>query len=64
LLETAPASPQAEASALPKAPQTPLPPMAQEIPAEPEQFPAPVQGVRHEASACTQLCYLLLTNHS
>jgi hypothetical protein len=64
LPETAPASPQVEASALPRAPQTPLPPAAQEIPPEPEQVPAPVQGIRHEASACTQLCYLLLTNHS
>jgi hypothetical protein len=44
--------------------QTPLPPVVQEIPSEPEQVPAPVQGIRHEASACTQLCYLLLTNHS
>jgi hypothetical protein len=64
LPETAPASPQVEASALPRAPQTPLPPVAQEIPPEPEQVPAPVQGIRHEASACTQLCYLLSTNHS
>jgi hypothetical protein len=38
--------------------------VAQEIPSEPEQVPAPVQGIRHEASACTQLSYLLLTNHS
>jgi hypothetical protein len=49
---------------LPRAPQTPFPPVAQEIPHEPEQVPAPVQGIRHEVSACTQLCYLLLINHS
>jgi hypothetical protein len=49
---------------LPRAPQTPLPPVAQEIPPEPEQVSAPVQGIRHEASTCTLLCYLLLTNHS
>jgi hypothetical protein len=64
LPETAPATPQVEASALSRAPQTPLPPVAQEIPPKPEQVLAPVQGIRHEASACTQLCYLLLTNHS
>jgi hypothetical protein len=64
LPKTAPASPQAEALALPRAPQTTLPPVVQEIPSEPEQVPAPVQGIRREASACTQLCYLLLTNHS
>jgi hypothetical protein len=28
--------------------------VAQEIPSEPEQVPAPVQGIRHEASTCTQ----------
>jgi hypothetical protein len=38
--------------------------VAQKIPPETEQILAPVQGIRHEASACTQLCYLLLTNHS
>jgi hypothetical protein len=64
LLETAPASPQVEASALPRAPQTPLPLVAQEVPPEPEQIPAPVQRIRHEVSACTQLCHLLLINHS
>jgi hypothetical protein len=64
LPETAPAPSQAEASALPKAPQAPLPTVAQEIPPEPEQIPAPVQGIRHEASACTELCHFLLTNHS
>jgi hypothetical protein len=42
LPETAPASPQVAASALPRAPQTPLPPVAQEIPLEPEQVPVPV----------------------
>jgi hypothetical protein len=36
LLETAPASPQVEASTLPRAPQTPLPSVAQEIPLEPK----------------------------
>jgi hypothetical protein len=61
---TAPASPQVEASALPRALQTPLPPATQEVPPEPEQIPAPVQGIRHEVSTCTQLCYLLLINHS
>jgi hypothetical protein len=44
--------------------QFPLPPVAQEVPPEPEQVPAPVQGIRHEVSICTQLCYLLLINHS
>jgi hypothetical protein len=64
LPETAPAPSQEVASALPRAPQAPLPPVAQEIPPEPEQIPAPVQGIRHEASACTELCHFLLTNHS
>jgi hypothetical protein len=64
LPETVPASPQVEASALPRAPQTPLPPVAQETPPEPEQVPPLAQGIRHEASTCTQLCYLLLTNHA
>jgi hypothetical protein len=53
----APVSLQVEASALPRAPQTPTPPVAQEIPPEPERDPAPVQGIRHEASACAQFCY-------
>jgi hypothetical protein len=44
---------------LPITPQTPLPPVAQEVPPKPEQVPNPVQGIRHEVSACTQLCYLL-----
>jgi hypothetical protein len=48
---------------LPRTPQTSLPLVAQEIPPEPEQVPDPVQGFRHEVSACTQLCYLLLINH-
>jgi hypothetical protein len=61
---TTPASPQVEASALPRTPQTPLPLVAREIPLEPEQIPAPVQEIRHEVSTCTQLCYLLLINHS
>jgi hypothetical protein len=38
--------------------------VAQETPSEPEQVPSPTQGIRHEASTCTQLCYFLLTNHS
>jgi hypothetical protein len=38
--------------------------VAQELSPEPEQVPAPIQGIRHEASACTQLCYLLSTTHS
>jgi hypothetical protein len=46
--ETAPAPFQTEASALPRAPQTPLSPVAQEIPPETEQNLAPVQEVRHE----------------
>jgi hypothetical protein len=49
---------------LPRALQTPFPPVTQETPLEPEQVPALVQGIRHEVSACTQLCYLLLINHS
>jgi hypothetical protein len=49
---------------LPRAPQTPFPPVTQEIPPEPEQVPAPIQGIRHEVSACTQLYYLLLIIHS
>jgi hypothetical protein len=64
LPENAPASPQVEASALPRAPQTPLPLVAQETLPESEQVLPSVQGIRHKASACTQLCYLLLTNHS
>jgi hypothetical protein len=48
---------------LPRTSQTPLPPVAQEIPLEPEQVPPPVQGIRHEVSACTKLCHLLLINH-
>jgi hypothetical protein len=49
---------------LPRTPQTPLPLVTQEIPPEPEQLPVPIQGIRHEVSASTQLCYLLLINHS
>jgi hypothetical protein len=60
LLGNAPVSPQAEASALSRAPQTPTPPVAQEIPSEPEQNLAPVQGIRHEVSTRAQFCYLLL----
>jgi hypothetical protein len=64
LPETAPTPFQVEASALPRAPQTSLPSVAQETPSKPEQVPPPTQGTRHEASTCTQLCYFLLTNHS
>jgi hypothetical protein len=64
LPENAPASPQVEASALPRAPQTPTPPVCQETPPEPEQVLPQIQGIRHEASACTQFCYPFLMNHS
>jgi hypothetical protein len=53
LPENIPASPQVGTSALPRA----IPPVAQEIPPEPEQDLAPIQGIRHEASICTQFCY-------
>jgi hypothetical protein len=56
LPETAPAPSQTEASALPRAPPSPV---AQETPLETEQNLAPVQEVRHEVNTCTQLCYLL-----
>jgi hypothetical protein len=49
---------------LPETPQTPLPLVAQEIPLEPGQATAPIQVIRHEVSAGTQLCYLLSINHS
>jgi hypothetical protein len=61
LLGNAPISPQTKASALPRAPQTPAPAVAQEIPSEPEQNLAPVQGIRHEVSTRAQFCYLLLS---
>jgi hypothetical protein len=51
--ETAPAPFQTETSALPRAPQTPLSPVVQEIRPETEQNLAPVQEVRHEVSRCT-----------
>jgi hypothetical protein len=38
--------------------------VAQEIPPEPEQVPVPFQGIRHQASTCTQFCYPFLMNHS
>jgi hypothetical protein len=38
---------------LPRAPQTPLSPVAQEIPAEPEQNLALAQEIGHEVSTCT-----------
>jgi hypothetical protein len=38
---------------LPRAPQTPLSSVAQEIPPEPEQNLAPAQEIRHEVSTCT-----------
>jgi hypothetical protein len=53
--------PQAEAPALPMAPQTPAPPVVQEIPSKPEQNLAPVQGVKHEVSTRAQFCYPLLS---
>jgi hypothetical protein len=48
--ETISASPQAEASALPRAPQTPLPSVVQEIPSELEQVPPQFRelGMRQE----------------
>jgi hypothetical protein len=49
---------------LPRTPQTPLPLVAQEIPPEHEQVPTSIQGIRHEVSTGTQLCYPLLINHS
>jgi hypothetical protein len=49
---------------LPRTPQTSLPLVAQEIPPELEQVPTPIQGIRHEVSARSQFCYLLLINHS
>jgi hypothetical protein len=49
---TVPTSPQVEASALPRETQTPLLPVAQETPLEPEQVLPPAQGIRHEANAC------------
>jgi hypothetical protein len=58
----APVSCQVEASALPRAPQTPTPPIAQEIPPASEQNPAPVQGIQHEVSTHAQFCYPLLFN--
>jgi hypothetical protein len=57
--ETVPAPSQTEASALPRVPQTPLSPVAQEIAPETEQNLASVQEVRHEVSTCTLLCHLL-----
>jgi hypothetical protein len=58
LPETAPVSLEAESSTLPRAPQTPAPPVVQEIPSEFEQNLAPVQGIRHEVSTCAQFCCL------
>jgi hypothetical protein len=48
---------------LPRTLQTLLPLVAQEIPPEPEQVHVPIQGIRHEVSAGTQLCYLPLINY-
>jgi hypothetical protein len=50
LPETVPAPFQTEASALPRAPPSPV---AQEIAPKTEQNLAPVQEVRHELSTCT-----------
>jgi hypothetical protein len=49
---------------LPRIPQTPLQLAAQETSPEPEQASVPIQGIRHEVSAGTQICYLLSINHS
>jgi hypothetical protein len=49
---------------LPRTPQTPLQLVAHETSPEPEQVPAPIQGIRHEVSVGIQLCYLLSINHS
>jgi hypothetical protein len=48
---------------LPRTPQIPLQLVAQAIPLEPEQASAPIQGIMHEASVGTLLCYLLSINH-
>jgi hypothetical protein len=48
---------------LPRAPQTPLPPVVQEVPPEPEQIPPPVQEIKHEVSVSIQSCNPLLINH-
>jgi hypothetical protein len=53
MLEILPVPSQTEASALPRVPQAPLSPVAQEIPPETEQNLALVQEVRHEVSRCT-----------
>jgi hypothetical protein len=50
LPETAPSLSQTEASALPRAPPSPV---VQEIAPETEQNLAPVQEVRHEVNTCT-----------
>jgi hypothetical protein len=49
---------------LPRAPQAISLPVVQEILPEPEQVLVSAQGIRHEVSAYTQFCYLLLINHS
>jgi hypothetical protein len=51
--EIVPTPSQTEASALPRVPQAPLLQVAQEIPSETEQNPAPVQEVRHEVNRFT-----------
>jgi hypothetical protein len=50
LPETAPTPSHTEASALPRAPSSPV---SQEIAPETEQNPVPVQEVRHEVNICT-----------
>jgi hypothetical protein len=50
LLETAPALSHTEASALPRAPPSPV---AQEVTRETEQNLAPIQEVGHEVNTCT-----------
>jgi hypothetical protein len=56
---TTPASPQVEAPALTRTPQTPLQLAAQETSPESAQASAPIQGIRDEVNTGTQLCYLL-----
>jgi hypothetical protein len=60
---TVPTSPQVEASALPRTPQTPLQLVTQTTSPESEQASVPIQGIRHEVSASIQPCYPLLINH-
>jgi hypothetical protein len=54
LPETVLAPSHTEASALPRAPLSPVT----------EQNPFPVQEVRHEVNICTQFRYLFISQHS